>query len=191
MINSKISNELTLGMVSLQDSALKMVFTCELTKSLASLKLVNAGVCSKVQDFKFFVNHYAPKTFSNIDNYGLVLEGANYQCEIKGTIAKGNKESEVYQNSKILTHGLVEKVRVLPILSMDENDIKAKHACVIGRLAEDQRYYLASRGLSETTILKLVAAGYLSNILGLIDDEVIKTQVSNEIERQVEALCLK
>ncbi len=190
IINSVVNKNLTIGMVNSNSKPLDLKFNCQLVKEYATLKLVNTGVSNNQQNYFFKVDHLARNTASDISNYGVVVADANYNCEIVGEIKKGFKGSEAFQSSRVLTSGDVNKVRVLPILNMEENDIKAKHACTIGRLEEQQRFYMASRGLNEDQIIKLVAFGYLSNVLSLISNNEIKDMVENEIINQVEELCL-
>ena len=37
-----------------------------------------------------------------------------------------------------------------PILKIDENDIEANHAAVVGKINDEHLFYLTSRGISET-----------------------------------------
>ena len=69
-----------------------------------------------------------------------------------------------------------------PILKIDENDIEASHAAVVGKINDDHLFYLTSRGISEKEAKELITFGYLKPILvGFNDQEVI-----DEINKLIE-----
>ena len=69
-----------------------------------------------------------------------------------------------------------------PILKIDENDIEASHAAVVGKINDEHIFYLTSRGLSEEEAKRLITLGYLKPIMtGFADDEM-----KNEIEALIE-----
>ena len=76
-------------------------------------------------------------------------------------------------------------VRFLPVLLIDENEVKASHATTLGQPDENQLYYLQTRGLSRSQALGLLTLGYLLPISELFDNEEIKEKLKNEIEKKV------
>ncbi len=72
-----------------------------------------------------------------------------------------------------------------PILKIDENDIEASHAAVVGRINEDHLFYLTSRGLTEAEAKELITLGYLKPILNGFDDEEMKEEISKLIEERM------
>ena len=74
---------------------------------------------------------------------------------------------------------------VLPVLLIDENEVKASHATTLGQPDENQLYYLQTRGLSRSQALGLLTLGYLLPISELFDNEEIKEKLKNEIEKKV------
>ena len=72
-----------------------------------------------------------------------------------------------------------------PILKIDENDIEASHAAVVGKINDEHLFYLTSRGLTEADAKQLITFGYLKPIMnGFIEDE-IKEEISTLIERRM------
>ena len=84
-----------------------------------------------------------------------------------------------------MTLGKDHKAQVIPLLLIDENDVKASHAQTIGQPDEEQLYYLKSRGLSQRQAMGLLSIGYLLPILELVSDEATKEKMREEMESKV------
>ena len=54
---------------------------------------------------------------------------------------------------------------VVPILYIDENDVKASHAMTLGQPDADQLYYLQTRGLNLEQALGLMSIGYFLPVI--------------------------
>ena len=74
---------------------------------------------------------------------------------------------------------------MIPLLLIDENDVKASHALTIGQPDEDQLYYLQSRGLTTKQAVGLLSIGYFLPVIELIDNEEEKVQLRQEMESKV------
>ncbi|MFA5693040.1 MAG: SufD family Fe-S cluster assembly protein, partial [Acholeplasmataceae bacterium] len=64
-------------------------------------------------------------------------------------------------------------------------DIKAGHAATVGKMEEEELYYLMSRGLSKKDAEKLIINGLLEPVISQIDDELIKENVLNLINTRI------
>ena len=73
----------------------------------------------------------------------------------------------------------------LPILYIDEDDVKASHALSVGQPDAEQLYYLNSRGLTMRQAIGLLSVGYFKPILELIEDEELKEKIAQETEERV------
>ena len=189
-IATKLKKRLVITLALLNKETLDLDTQADLIEDQANLKIISASICQNDQKLNYDINHLAAATLSEVENYGVVLADSRYDCEIKGKIIKSSIGSEAYQTTRLMTNGKIAKIRVLPILMMEEKEIKAKHACSIGRLAEEQKHYLATRGLNESQIIDLIAKGYLKNILAEIDNKEFAQILNAQIESQVESLCL-
>ena len=67
-------------------------------------------------------------------------------------------------------------------LKIDENDIEASHAAVVGKINDEHLFYLTSRGISETEAKELITFGYLKPILLGFKEEQVKEHISSLIE---------
>lgn len=129
--------------------------------------------------------HQAPHTYGNMENFAVLFDRAQYDMVANGNIQKGCYGSQSHQTTRVLTLGKDHKAQVIPLLLIDENDVKASHAQTIGQPDEEQLYYLQSRGLSHKQAMGLLSIGYLLPVLDLIEDEDHKAQMRQEMESKV------
>ena len=61
-----------------------------------------------------------------------------------------------------------------PILKIDENDIEASHAAAVGKISDEQIFYLTSRGLSNEEAKMLITLGYLKPIFKGFDEDKVE-----------------
>lgn len=143
-----------------------------------------ASLTSK-QDKKVFnvsVVHEAKNTYAKVDNYGVCKDTGKLLFAGVSHILNKSIESETYQNAKIMVFDKECIATAKPILKIDENDIIANHAAVVGKVNDEHLFYLTSRGLSESQAKEIITFGYLKPILeGFVEDN-IKEEITSLIE---------
>ena len=97
-------------------------------------------------------------------------------------ILKDSIKSKTQQNAKIMVFDEASNAIAKPILKIDENDIEASHAAVVGKINDEHLFYLTSRGISETEAKELITFGYLKPILLGFKEEQVKEHISSLIE---------
>ncbi len=129
-----------------------------------NLGLVVAGR-GQVQDTGAKAIHLAPHTTSTIRSKSLSKEGgvANYRGLIKvGRAARGASASLVC-DSLILDSE--SEANSFPSVMNKQDDVEISHEATIGRIGEDELFYLASRGLSRDAAVRLVVSGFVAPIV--------------------------
>lgn len=66
--------------------------------------------------------------------------------------------------------------------------VEASHAMSIGRVDDEQLYYLMSRGLTLPQVTALISSGYLMPVADVIEKEEIRSVLREELERKLSAL---
>lgn len=122
----------------------------------------------KIFDISFF--HHAPFTKADMSNSGVSLNSAQLIFSGINHIKKGSYKSETNQSAKIIVFDTKAQGKANPILKIDENDVLASHAAVVGRLNDDHLFYLTSRGLNEKAAKTLIVYGYFKPITNHFDD---------------------
>lgn len=115
--------------------------------------------------------HNAKRTVSKIKNFGIVLDNANIDYHTVGKINKGMSGSNCNQTSRGVIIGNSASVTSEPILLIDEYDVFANHGAAIGKMSDDELFYLMSRGLNKKEALMLIIKGLINPIIDVLDDK--------------------
>lgn len=143
--------------------------------------------CKK--DYRIQVVNYAPHTCGDMKNYAVVLKDGKLNIDAIGKVIKGAHGSQSHQTSRALSFEKGCHAMILPELLIDENDVMASHAMSIGRVDEDQLYYLMTRGLSVKQCTSLISNGYLMPITETLNNEELKNKLKEEMQKKLEELC--
>ena len=132
--------------------------------------------------FEVSVNHNNIGTLSQIDNYGVCKDKALLNFSGIVHIINGSHRSAAHQNAKIIVFDDSTDAIAKPILKIDDNDIEASHASSVGKISDDEIFYLTSRGISMEHARELITFGYLKPIIGGFEDEEIASKLSQDVE---------
>jgi len=111
------------------------------------------------------VIHDAPNTFSRTLVKG-VLDGdatANYEGLV--TIRKGAKNADADLNEHAILLSPKARAGAIPRLEVLENEVKAGHGATVGKVGEDELFYLATRGLARAEAKRLIVRGFLESFV--------------------------
>ncbi len=92
-----------------------------------------------------------------------VVMGDGY-LKLKGIIIieKGAELVEGFLRQKVLLVGKDARAEAVPELEIECNEVKASHAASVGRIDEEQIFYLMSRGLSKKEAEELIIEAFLA-----------------------------
>ena len=134
------------------------------------------------KEYDVSIYHNAKGTVSHLDNYGVVRDNGKLMFSGICKIENGSSGSKAHQNAKIMVFDKLSDGIAKPILKIDDNDIEASHAAVVGKINDEHIFYLTSKGLSEEEAKRIITLGYLKPILNGFSDENIKTEIEKLIE---------
>lgn len=137
------------------------------------------------KQFDISVKHLANSTFAKMDNYGVCKDDGKLVFSGISHVINGASSSKTHQNAKIMVFDEKSIGIAKPILKIDENDVEASHAAVVGKINDEHLFYLTSRGLSESAAKELITLGYLKPILNGFMEEEIKEEIMSLIERRM------
>lgn len=176
-----------MGFLDMEDAPVDWHHFVDLVEPGARYEILSGQLCmsnqAKICDME--VRHDAPYTMGEIKNFAVLLEHGHYEMVANGNILKGCKKAQSHQATRVLTLGKDHTTKCIPLLLIDENDVKASHALTVGQLDEDQMYYLGSRGLTKKQSIGLLSVGYFLPVLDLIEDKDLKQQLQQEMESKV------
>lgn len=114
------------------------------------------------------VFHNAKETSSKVNNVGLALNNSHIDFKTIGKINKGMSKSNCNQLARGIIIGDKAYITSEPILKIDEFDVKANHGTAIGRMSDNELFYLMSRGLKKEEAYKLILFGLINPIISSI-----------------------
>jgi Fe-S cluster assembly protein SufD len=107
------------------------------------------------------VRHLAKNTKSRIVVRGVLFDKAQAEVKLLTKIDPGATGSDAWTEARLLLFDEARGIAV-PDLEILENEVKAGHAASVGRVSEEEMFYLMSRGLPRKTAVKLLVEGFLA-----------------------------
>ena len=108
---------------------------------------------------------------------------SNYVGLIK--VEKNANGTNAYQSNRNLVLDKDVQCDTRPILEIESNQLRCTHGATVGRLDEQQLYYLRSRGLTETQARNLLIEAFLAPVLDRIQVESVRQEFADLIHRKV------
>ncbi len=169
-----------------------MLYPCSILKGKNS-KTDYTGIAyagkGQYQDTGCKVYHLAENTSSSIISKGISVGGgtSSYRGLVK--IKKGAKNSK----SNVRCDGLMldnkSKAITTPSMEIHENKVEASHEATIGKIGEEQLFYLMSRGIPEREATKLIVSGFINPIIKELPLEYA-VELNKLIELEIEnSIC--
>lgn len=157
-----------------------------LQEEFASGTTKTVAITNKEQEANFvqLVEHKAKDTEGYIENYGVANNNSTLIFEGIGKINKDMKRSVARQSNRGIVLGHNSRLDANPLLLIDEFDVVASHGAAIGKIDEDQLYYLMSRGLTLKNAERLIINGFLSPVLEKLTTDELKEDFILTVENK-------
>ena len=94
-----------------------------------------------------------------------------------------DSHSEMNTGNMLLSENA--RINSKPELEIHAEDVTASHGATIGQLDDDARFYLRSRGLSDSQALALLKFGFGAAVFDDMDDGVIKEWILNRLKEHM------
>ena len=129
----------------------------------AHAEIVSVAVASKGQhqDTGAKAIHLAPNTTSRIVGKSVCKDGgvATYRGTVKVAPGATGVTTSVRCDALILDEG--SRSETYPYIDIQEDDTSMSHEATVGRVSDDQIFYLMSRGMTENEATNLIVQGFL------------------------------
>ncbi len=126
--------------------------------SILSIALAGKG---QHQDAGAKVIHAAPNTTSTITSKSISKDGgrATYRGLVK--VHKGAVNSHVSVNCDALILDEHSRSDTYPTMEIEEEEVYIAHEATVGKIGDDQLFYVMSRGLPQEEALSLIVLGFI------------------------------
>lgn len=109
--------------------------------------------------------HRAPDTSSRLASRSVVQGRA--KSVFRGTVyvAPEARRAKAHVECSTLLLSPEARTETIPVLNAENDEVELGHEATVGRISEEQLFYLLSRGLDESQALSLIVNGFVSPIL--------------------------
>ncbi|WP_137597672.1 SufD family Fe-S cluster assembly protein [Paucilactobacillus kaifaensis] len=154
--------------------------------SQATVKMVAIADQEQAQKVTTRINNYGQKTNGVIEQNGVAKDKSKIDFHAVGKIFHGAHGAQSNQHSRLLTLSKQSHGQVDPVLLIEENDVEAGHAASIGKIDEDQLYYLQTRGIDRKQAYYLLTKGFLLPVLNEIPNETLKNKAVAQLQQRLQ-----
>jgi Fe-S cluster assembly protein SufD len=145
------------------------------------------GVLDQHQQFGQFTKQHHKKgnTVSDLMFKNVLRDAAvtNYAGMIK--VERNANGTNAYQANRNLVLSDKVKCDTKPILEIESNQLRCTHGATVGRLDENQLFYLRSRGLTATQARDVLIEAFLDPVLARIRVENVQKEFATLIHNKV------
>jgi Fe-S cluster assembly protein SufD len=110
---------------------------------------------------------------SRVDFYGKII------------VAPDAQRTEAYQENHNLLLSDGAKVDTKPQLEIYADDVKCSHGATVGRLNEEEQFYMRSRGISLEDAKVLQMISFISPVLENIPEDTRREEIAAKLESAI------
>lgn len=153
----------------------------------AEAQILGAFIGKNKNDFviKTVQNHLAPQTKSNLLIKSVLYGTSKLRFNGLIRIDKKAQGADAYQRNENLLMKDGVKVESSPQLEILANNVRCTHGVTMGRIDQEQLFYLGSRGLKREDAEKLIIEGFFEGILEKIEDDRLKKLFRRRLSKQL------
>ena len=116
---------------------------------------------------------------SRVDFYGKII------------VAQDAQKTEAYQENHNILLSDDARVDTKPQLEIYADDVKCSHGATIGRLNEEEQFYMRSRGISLEDAKVLQMISFIAPVLENIPDDAQREAVAAQFESDIRKIICK
>lgn len=115
-------------------------------------------------EINLLISHLVPNTFGRVVIKGVAENGARVKVKGLVKIAKQAQETDSFLSMKILLLDKNSSAVAEPELEIEANRVKASHSASVGKIDEEQLFYLKSRGIEEKEAKNIIVEGFINDL---------------------------
>jgi len=182
-----------------KDSTLKLfnvTLGARFSKTRVEASLVGPGASAELKgiyfasgeqffDFHTLQDHQVGNTTSDLLYKGALQDQARSVYAGLIRIEKGAARSDAYQANRNLVLSDHAKATSIPMLEIDNNDVRCTHGATVGPVDPNHLFYLQSRGIPARTAMRMLVQGFFGQVLDRIPFEQARQMVETELEARL------
>ena len=153
--------------------------------AVAELKAIYFASGGQFFDFHTLQDHRVGNTRSDLLFKGALSDVARTVYAGLIRIEKHAARSDAYQANRNLVLSDKAKATSIPMLEIDNNDVRCTHGATVGPVDPEHLFYLRSRGIPEPTAKRMLIQGFFGDVLDRIPFEHARRLVEAELEARI------
>lgn len=164
----------------------------QLTKNFSELNLVGEGATGRMSGFYFTngtqhldhdtqQNHMAPHTTSDMLFKGALKDTSRSVWQGMIYVAPGAQKTDGYQANRNLVLSRSAHADSIPGLEILADDVRCTHGVTVGKIDQEQVFYLESRGIPYPEAERLIVEGFFDPIMQRIAFEGVRSRFQQAI----------
>lgn len=133
-------------------------------------------------------DHVASSSVSDLFIRSILFDEAKFNYEGIIKIRRNASKSNAYQKNQNILMSKNAWVNSQPSLEILADDVRCTHGATIGKIDQNQLYYLSTRGLSRDQSKRLILAGFYREVLDRITDNKIRQNLISTVERKLDKI---
>ena len=157
--------------------------TIDLTGPDANVELKGIYLSSGTDEVSFSItmNHLVGGCRSRQLFNGLASGSAKCSFFGKIIVAPDAQQTEAYQENHNIVLTEEASVNTKPQLEIYADDVKCSHGATVGKLNEDEQFYMRSRGIPEEEAKVLQMISFVAPVLNGLEDETLMARIESAI----------
>lgn len=184
--------ELSVLLIALPGVSADVSLKVDLNGEGARFALNGVGISTADEKIRVHVElrHNVPGCFSSQLFKNLVGGMALVDFYGRIIVAQDAQKTEAYQANHNLLLSETARVNTKPQLEIYADDVKCSHGATIGKLNEDEQFYMRSRGISLAEARFLQMISFVSPVFELVPEETERERLRNEVEAELRTIRL-
>lgn len=149
---------------------------------------VALGDRSQVHDAYVAIDHAAPAVRTEQAFRGIAAGRSRVAFNGHMIVREGAPGASSAQSLKALLAGAEAEADVRPQLEIYVDDVRASHGATVGKLDEQMRFYLLSRGLDRETADALLKWAFVEDVVARLSPAALRRQVEDVMAAQLRSL---
>jgi Fe-S cluster assembly protein SufD len=151
----------------------------------AELKAIYFASGKQFFDFHTLQDHQVGNTRSDLLFKGALQDTARTVYAGLIRIEKGAARSDAYQANRNLVLSDHAKATSIPMLEIDNNDVRCTHGATVGPVDPQSMFYLQSRGIPAPTAKRMIVQGFFGDVLDRIPFEHARNLIEADLESRL------
>jgi Fe-S cluster assembly protein SufD len=181
------------------DGTLEWIFGAmgtHLTKNFSEINLLEPGATGRVSGFYFThgnqhldldtqQNHLAKDTVSDLLYKGALMDQSRSVWQGMVYVAPGAIGTDGYQANRNLILNKGARADSIPGLEILADDVRCSHGATVGKIDENELFYLLSRGIPHKDAEELIVMGFFTPIMKRIPFEGVRNRFVTAIREKM------